>query len=215
MSNYAKLSGTYTGHKKWSTRTSKILKITPHHCAGNMTFDGMKAAHNNTSRQFSVNYFIDSQGRVYQFVDEAYRSWCSSSAANDTQAVTIEVANIKGAPNWEISDAAYASLLDLCTDICKRNGITSLNFTGNANGNLTQHNYFSATACPGPYLKSKFPNIAATVNARLSTNTTSPVTAKLQYIKVGPASAGDVKTITNLVTPKAKELGLPVTTEDA
>lgn len=224
MSNYAGISGSYTAHKKWNTRTSKILKITPHHCAGNMTFEGMKAAH-NANRDFSVNYFIDSQGRVYLFVDEQYRAWTSSSKANDMQAVTIEVANIKGAPNWEVSDAAYKSLLDLCTDICQRNGIQALNFTGNANGNLTQHNYFSATVCPGPYLKSKFPEIASTVNARLKESDHSDGTGEwatdnstgtgLRLVQVGPASPGDIATIRNLVTPKAKELGLPVTIIDA
>lgn len=225
MSNYAGIAGSYTAHKKWNTRTNKVLKVTPHHCAGNMTFEGMKAAH-NAARDFSVNYFIDSQGKVYLFVDEQYRAWTSSNKANDMQAVTIEVANIKGAPNWEISDAAYASLINLTEDICRRNGIAKLNFTGNANGNLTQHNYFSATVCPGPYLKSKFPEIASTVNARLGGPSPSAPDEDqwyidnssgggLRYVKVGPASLGDVATIRNLVVPKANELGLPVIIEDA
>jgi hypothetical protein len=60
------------------------------------------------------------------------------------------------------------SLIKLCVDICKRNGIKELNFTGDAKGNLTQHNYFAATACPGAYLKSKFKYIAEEVNKELN-----------------------------------------------
>ena len=53
-------------------------------------------------------------------------------------------------------------------DICQRNNIPVINYTGDARGNLTMHSFFSATACPGPYLKSKFPYIADEINKRLS-----------------------------------------------
>lgn len=175
MSNSALISGSYTSHlKRNHPRNNKILKITPHHCAGNMTFDGMKKEIDRADRQMSCNYMIQSDGKIFLFVNEEDRSWCSSSAANDHQAITIEVANDGGAPNWHVSDAALAALIDLCADICRRNAIAQLNFTGNASGNLTQHNYFAATACPGPYLKSKFSYIAEEVNKRLAATTEPP-----------------------------------------
>lgn len=176
MSNSALISGSYTSHtKRNSPRNKPITKITPHHAAGNLTFEGMKNII-KSSREMSCNYIIQTDGKIYLFVNEADRSWCSSSPANDHQAITIEVANDGGAPNWHVSDAALASLIDLCTDICQRNGIKALNFTGNANGNLTQHNYFASTACPGPYLKSKFSYIAQEVNRRLASGeSASPV----------------------------------------
>jgi nucleoid-associated protein YgaU len=52
-------------------------------------------------------------------------------------------------------------------DICQRNGIEKLNYTGDKSGNLTMHKWFAATGCPGPYLESKFPYIAEEVNKRL------------------------------------------------
>lgn len=56
----------------------------------------------------------------------------------------------------------------MCTDICRRNGITRLDFTGNPEGNLTLHKMFSGqTECPGPYLESRMEEIAALVNERL------------------------------------------------
>lgn len=175
MSNSALISGSYTSHQKRNRpRNNKILKITPHHCAGNMTFAGMKKEIDRADRQMSCNYFIQTDGKIYLFVDESDRSWCSFSPANDHQAITIEVANDGGAPNWHVSDKALAALIDLCADICQRNGIPALNFTGNASGNLTQHNYFTSTACPGPYLKSKFQYIADEVNRRLGGDTDIP-----------------------------------------
>lgn len=119
------------------------------------------------------------------FCDEANRSWCSSSPWNDHRAVTIEVANDGGAPNWHVSDKSMAALLDLCTDICRRNGMAKLEYTGDKNGSLTMHCFYAATACPGPYLKSKFAEIAKTVTARLAGEQTSGgQTAQEQFVKI-------------------------------
>lgn len=137
--------------------------------AGNLTVETVGNLFAQPTRNASSNYGIGTDGRVGMYVEEKDRAWTSSSADNDHQAVTIEVANNGGAPNWPVSDTALAKLIDLCVDICKRNGIKSLNYTGDAKGNLTRHNMFAATACPGPYLQSKFPYIAAEVNKRLTT----------------------------------------------
>ena len=151
-----------------SARTGKISKITIHHAAVvNASLEGMGNYFANSSAQASSNYAIDSKGRVALYVDESKRAWTSSNRENDNVAVTIEVANSKGAPNWEVSDAAYKALIDLCVDICERNDIKELVYTGNKNGNLTRHNMFAATTCPGPYLQSKFDDIVAEVNKRL------------------------------------------------
>jgi len=167
---YTKLSPNY------SVRKSKICKITPHHMAGKGTVEGCGEGFASKARKASSNYSIDSLGHVGMHVEEKYRSWASSSSANDDVAVTIEVANDEIGGDWHVSDVALAKLIDLCVDICQRNGIKKLEFTGDAKGNLTQHNYFAATACPGPYLKSKFSYIAEQVNARLGVTPTSATT---------------------------------------
>ena len=167
MGNSSMVDYTRISPNSSNPRNKPITKITIHHMAGNLSVETCGNVFAPASRQASSNYGVGSDGRVGMYVEERNRSWCSSSAANDNQAVTIEVANNGGEPNWPVSDKALAKTIDLCTDICKRNGIPRLNFTGDATGNLTQHNYFSATACPGPYLKSKFPYIADEVNKRL------------------------------------------------
>lgn len=140
--------------------------------AGDLTVERCGALFAKPSRRASSNYGIGTDGRIALYVEEKNRSWCSSSSANDNQAITIEVANDTIGGNWHISDKAYKSLINLCVDICERNNIEKLVFTGDANGNLTQHNYFAATECPGAYLKSKFPDIATEVNKRLSNKIT-------------------------------------------
>ena len=167
-------------------RNQAIDTITIHHMAGNLTVEQCGAIFARPSREASSNYGIGTDGRVGLYVDEVNRSWCSSSGANDHRAVTIEVANDGGAPNWHVSDSALAKLIDLCVDICQRNGIKKLNFTGDKTGNLTMHRWFKATACPGPYLASKFPYIAQQVNAKLGR--TSAPSGKLYRVQVGAFS---------------------------
>ena len=159
--NYIKLSPFCT-----KPRGAKIDTITIHHMAGNLSVE--TCGNIFQSSRASANYGIGSDGRVGMYVEEANRSWCSSSSANDNRAVTIEVANSSTGGNWPVSDKALTKLIDLCVDICKRNGIERLNYTGNKSGNLTMHKWFVATACPGPYLESKFPYIAQEVNKRLT-----------------------------------------------
>lgn len=177
--NYTKLSPNYT------PMTNKInKKITIHHMAGNLSIETCGNVFASKSRKASSNYGVGSDGRIGLYVDESNRAWTSSSSSNDSQAVTIEVANDGGAPNWHVSDKAIAALIELCVDICKRNGIEKLIYTGDASGNLTEHNYFAATTCPGPYLKSKLSYIAEEVNKRLTT-TTATTNNRLYRVQVG------------------------------
>ena len=173
MSNSALVSYRCLSPNCTKPRNHAIDKITIHHMAGNLSVESCGAVFAPTSRQASSNYGIGSDGRVGLYVDEANRSWCSSNPEKDHRAVTIEVADDVIGGNWHISDTALAKLVDLCVDICQRNGIARLNFTGDKSGNLTMHKWFAATACPGPYLESKFPYIAEQVNARLAGNAPS------------------------------------------
>ncbi len=150
---------------------NKIKKITIHHMAGNLSIEACGDIFAAPSRQASSNYGVGSDGRVGMYAEEDRRAWTSSSPDNDYQAITIEVANDGGAPDWHISDTALEKTIELCADICKRNGIEKLIYTGDANGNLTRHNMFAATTCPGPYLQSKYAFIEEEVNKLLTGET--------------------------------------------
>lgn len=183
MSNSKLVSYTKISPNK-TKRTGKISKITIHHMAGNLSVENCGNIFASSTRQASSNYGVGTDGRIALYVPEDYRAWTSSNKENDEVAVTIEVANCGGAPDWKVSDKALESLIKLCVDICKRNGISKLNYTGNKSGNLTEHNYFTPTACPGPYLKSKLPQIAAEVNKQL----TPAEKPKLYRVQVGAFS---------------------------
>ena len=172
MSNSSLVSYTQISPNRNSPRTEPISKITIHHMAGNLTLSSFGALVAKESRAMSANYAIDSRGGIGLFCPESDRSWCSDSRWNDHRAITIEVANDGGDPDWHVSDAAIASLIELCVDICKRNGMTKLEYTGDQNGSLTTHRMFTNTVCPGPYLLSKIPYIAQQVTARLQNGET-------------------------------------------
>lgn len=182
--NYTKISPNSSNPRK-----KKISKITIHHMAGNLSVETCGNVFASSSRQASSNYGIGTDGRVGLYVDEKNRAWTSSNAANDHQAVTIEVANDQIGGNWHVGDKALSKLIDLCVDICKRNNIKKLNYTGDANGNLTRHNMFASTSCPGPYLQSKFPYIADEVNKRLDVSAApAPASGTIYYVQTGAFS---------------------------
>lgn len=147
--------------------TNKVIKkITIHHMAGNLSVETCGNVFQKKGG-VSTNYGIGSDGRVGLYVDEKDRSFASYNRDNDAQAVTMEVANDVIGGNWHVSDKALAKTIELCADICKRNGIEKLIWTGDKTGNLTVHRFFVATACPGEYLMSKMQYIADEVNKLL------------------------------------------------
>lgn len=161
-------------------RTAKIDTITIHHMATIATAQACAASFLPAERKASANYCIGNDGSVALSVPEEYRSWCSSSYENDNRAITIEVSNDGRAPDWHVGEVAMEKLLALCVDICRRNGIEKLVFTGDPTGNLTMHKWFQHTLCPGPYLESKFPWIAEEVNRRLGASEDEGVLYRVQ-----------------------------------
>lgn len=158
--NYVKLSPNYD-----SRDGKKITDITIHHMAGNLSVETCGQVFQTYGR--SSNYGIDSSGRVGMYVEEKYASWANSNFASNQRSITIELANDRTGGNWHVSDTAINKCIELCVDICRRNGIPKLNFTGNTNGNLTAHRFFTSTTCPGDYLYSKFGFIQNEVNKQL------------------------------------------------
>ena len=108
-------------------RTHAIDTITIHHTAAvGVSAREIGNIFASPSRRASSNYGIGVNGEIGMYVPENYRAWTSSNSANDNRAITIEVANESGEPDWRISKESYLSLILLCTDICKRNGIKAL-----------------------------------------------------------------------------------------
>ena len=117
--------GTHNSNARKNTTynpSGKVVKITPHHMA--MVCDAKRCAQAHRSGdKASATYYIGNDGKICGGVSEDRRPWTSSSRENDFLAVTIEVSNSDTTPRWPVSDAAFASLVRLCVDICKRNGL--------------------------------------------------------------------------------------------
>ena len=159
---------------KPAPRNHAIDTITIHCIVGQWTAKQGCDYFATTDRQCSANYVVGKDGSIGLSVDEKDRSWCSSNGTNDNRAITIEVASDTTHP-YAVTAKAYAALLDLVTDICKRNGIKKLVWSTNKNDrvnhrngcNMTVHRDFANKACPGEYLYSRHGEIAAEVNRRL------------------------------------------------
>lgn len=156
-----------------------VSVITIHHVAGDATVEALGALFAKPERQASSNYGIGSDGRIACFVPEEDRSWCSGNRGIDYRAITIEVANCGGDPDWPVSAAAFEALIKLCVDICRRHGFR-LNYTGDKTGNLHMHKWYQPTGCPGPYLEARFPQIAQEVNELLDEDSKKGVFYRVQ-----------------------------------
>jgi len=150
---YSALTDQIKTSSQSSTRKSTIDTFLIHHQAGtndNAVIEAMVSG----SRGVSANYTISNEGRITCVVPEERRAWTSGSpyddgkgAAWDHRAVTVEIENESGAPNWKISDKALNSAARLLQDLRSRYAIS--NVLGHRDlWNLHRASY--ATFCPGP-----------------------------------------------------------------
>lgn len=191
MSNSPLVDYTKISPNKTSPRSSAIDTITIHCVVGQCSIETLGEIFAPTSKQASSNYGIGPDGRIGMYVEEKDRSWCSSNSANDNRAITIEVASDMTDP-YAVTGKAYAALIKLCVDICKRNGIKKLVWSTNKedrvnhkNGcNMTVHRDYAYKSCPGEYLYSRMGKIAEEVNKQLN-----PVSDDVLYrVQIGAFS---------------------------
>lgn len=185
MSNSPLVNYTKISPNKSSPRNHKIDTVTIHCVVGQCSVETLGNVFAPASRQASSNYGIGYDGRIGMYVEEKDRSWCSSNAANDNRAITIEVASDTKEP-YAVNAKAYAALIDLLVDICKRNGIKALVWSTNKadrvnhkNGcNMTVHRDYANKSCPGTYLYERHAQIASEVNKRLGSTNIKPAPEK-------------------------------------
>lgn len=210
MTNSALATITKLSPNKTSPRNHAIDTITIHCMQGQLSAASCGAIFENPKRKASSNYGIGKGGDIGLYVKESDRSWCTSSKANDHRAITIEVASDKTAP-YKVTETAYNALLDLVTDICRRNNIKKLVWSTDKktrinhwNGaNMTVHRDFAAKACPGDYLYNRMGEIADEVNRRLGQNVapqtgvspyTVQITANVLNVRKGPGTSYGIVT---------------------
>ena len=144
-----------------------VTRLTPHHTAMIGTAEQIAAVFKPTSRNASCNYAIGVDGDIVCVVDEDDRAWTSSSYDNDMQAITFELSDCDY--DWHISDETLEAYINLCVDLIQRYPSLggSYDWTEGFDGNVTVHQWFAATACPGDPLYDLQYYIMDEVNRRL------------------------------------------------
>ena len=154
MSNSKLVSYTGLSPNHSGKRTCSISRITPHAVVGQLSVERICDCFKDRRRQASCNYTI-----------------------NDQRAVTIECASDLTEP-YAMKPEVYSALVDLCVDICRRNGKKKLVWIADRdealryeikNGEmlLTVHRWFAKKSCPGNWLFGKLGDLAQAVNSRL------------------------------------------------
>jgi len=185
------------------TRTHAIDRITPHCVVGQLKAQNIGSCFTSSAVSASCNYGIGTEGKVVLCVDEANRSWCSSSAANDQRAITIECASDKNEP-YTMNSAVYNMLIKLCVDICKRNGKTkllwfadktkTLNYSPKSNEMvLTVHRWFANKSCPGDWLYNRLSDVATQVTNQLAGTASSSSTGSSSTTATTSSSTGNTQ----------------------
>lgn len=173
-------------------RKGIIRRLSPHCMAFNGTpercLNGGRFQTPDPVNGASCNYAIGSDGRIGLGVEETNRAWTTSSSRNDNEALTFEIANNGGAPDWHISDQAINAWLDMSVEICQFYGYSRVHYEakpdhvigGTAVENwiaswarpgemlVTLHRWYKAKACPGNYFVHQLPWLVREMNKRLA-----------------------------------------------
>lgn len=177
MSNSSLVNYTKISPNRTSPRNKEVDIIVPHCVVGQCSVETLGNIFAPTSRQASSNYGIGADGRYGMYCEEKDRSWCSSSAAIDNRAITIECASDTTHP-YAMNAKVYNALIELCVDICQRYGKTKLLWFGDKEKTLAYtpkademliavHRWFANKSCPGDWLYNRLGELATEVTQRL------------------------------------------------
>lgn len=150
-----------------------------HHQANGAGPDAIAYMANPNSRDSHPTYATDKAGRVVGIVHPS-ESPSSTGYAIDSGAVTIEVANIDGAPEWDVPDEVLDVLAHLIVHHAGESPRAAHPVEVNDPGRTQAgfwvgwHSQYGTTACPGPDLLGLIPAIVARANERRGELATAP-----------------------------------------
>lgn len=193
---------------------SKIDRLTPHCFVGQVTARrGLDVFKHAAKDPVSANYVIGYDGSIGGCVDETRRAWTSSNRANDTRAITFEIASGVNDP-YVMTDEAFISLISLTIDIMRRHGknklvyipdkIEALNYVPKSNEMLiTFHKWFANKACPGRWFIEHCNEYVKRVNDVLKLDINDSIESELCNVDIRVCKLGDenetVKTLQTLL----------------
>lgn len=138
-------SGNYT-----KGREQKLRGIVIHHACAT-TIDSVAKTFQTPGRNGSAHYCI-CEDQISLMVDEGNTAWHCSNWNGNCRTIGIEVCNKNLAPNYDISEKSFETLVRLVADIAKRNGFGKLQYLPEGDGTgITGHKDWlgASTDCPG------------------------------------------------------------------
>lgn len=187
----------------------KVKKVTIHHMAGILTAKQCGTIFQDPNRKASSNWGIGKNADVGLYVDEENTSYADANLESNRTSVTIECSNSETGGDWKVSNKVLNKLIELIVDIFKRHGITKA-IKGET---ITWHSMYSATTCPGDYLRSKMDYICKEVNIKLG-NTTEisekPITTVTVITDKGLNLRKEANTSSSVLGAFSKGTTLPI-----
>ena len=162
-----------------------------HHQANGAGADAIDFMSHPNSRDSHPTYASDKTGKIYGIV---HPDRCPSSTfyVNDQGAITFELANIAGAPGYEVPDALIEQVAQVLAHHAKespRANRVERNVPGQTQAGfwLGTHDQVLATACPGPDVRSKIDRIIARANEILAGKGAAPASSGSGGSKPAPS----------------------------
>jgi hypothetical protein len=141
-----------TGHV--THRAYKKTSVTLHHNGGRLSHQGVLNVWK--TRPASAHFDVDSAGAVAQYVKVNEYAWAVGNMAGNQSSISIEMANSKLSPSWEVADATWKNAARLAGWLFyKVIGVRP------SKSNLFYHHHWSATACAGPYMDKIYDKVLA------------------------------------------------------
>jgi hypothetical protein len=118
--------------------------------------------------QVSAHYYAYNGG-ITQYIREHDRAWHTGSTLGNNRYIGIETQNAGLSYPYPIPDDALESVIQCLVGIAQNQGWEQLTWYGDpySPGTVLPHNWFSSTACPGPYLEERCPWLVEQANKRL------------------------------------------------
>lgn len=142
-----------TGHV---TRTKyKKKSVTLHHNGG-VRFSHGQILNIWRSRPASAHFDVDAAGDVAQYVEAHEYAWAVGNTLGNEETISIEMANISGAPHWEVGTATWRSAARLAGWLFAH----VIDGTPRpSRSNFFLHHKWSATSCAGPFVEAHYGDI--------------------------------------------------------
>jgi len=153
-----------------SRNGNAVNGVVPHHTGS--VGNSLNYVANWNDRDSHPTYHIDRSGKVSGVVHPDRRPYSTYPGSIDLQAVTFEIDNITGAPDWRVADVALEAFMETTWHHYTESPRFGNGFALNKKGETQReffigwHAQYRAVECPGPYILNRLNWIVDTLNAR-------------------------------------------------